>query len=253
MADAGADESTLLEGRLRLRQPLSGHRSGLDAILLAACAGDGAGVLADIGAGAGAAGLAAALDRPQMQLILVEREPLLAGLAQENAALNAMADRTRVICADMLTAKSRAAAGLENNCADILITNPPWLDPAASRVSPDGARARAHTVEDATLGEGLGRWLRACAALLRPSGRFAMIHRADALEAALAACEGRFGGLHIRPVHPRTGEAAIRVLICGVKGSRAPLKILPGLAVHGQGQAFTAEMAAINAGGLQLM
>lgn len=252
MAEAEVDETTLMGGRLRLRQPLAGHRSGLDAVLLAACVSENKGVLADIGAGAGAAGLAAAVDSPQLKVILAEREPVLAELARQNSALNAMAERTRVVCLDILAAKSRSAAGLENNCADILITNPPWLNAAVSRVSPDSARARAHVVEGGSLEEGLGRWLRACAALLRPSGRFAMIHRADALEPALAACAGRFGALQIRPVHPRAEEPAIRILIAGVKGSRAPLKILPGLVVHGPGQAFTAEMNAIKAGVLRL-
>ena len=51
----------MLGGRLRLRQPLSGHRVGHDAILLAAATGGRAGELAvDLGAGVGAAGLALA-------------------------------------------------------------------------------------------------------------------------------------------------------------------------------------------------
>ncbi len=54
-------EDAVLGGRLRLRQPLRGHRVGHDAILLAAATGGRAGEHAvDLGAGVGAAGLALA-------------------------------------------------------------------------------------------------------------------------------------------------------------------------------------------------
>src|ERR1700694_4598230 len=54
-------EDAVLGGRLRLRQPLRGHRVGHDAILLAAATGARAGEHAvDLGAGVGGAGLALA-------------------------------------------------------------------------------------------------------------------------------------------------------------------------------------------------
>src|SRR3569833_946148 len=59
-APAFSDDA-FLGGRLRLRQPRSGHRAGHDAMLLAAataaCPGDR---VADLGAGVGAAGQALA-------------------------------------------------------------------------------------------------------------------------------------------------------------------------------------------------
>src|ERR1019366_10429963 len=52
-------EDAVLGGRLRLRQPLAGHRVGHDAILLAAATGGRAGEHAvALGAGGGAAGAA---------------------------------------------------------------------------------------------------------------------------------------------------------------------------------------------------
>ena len=54
-------DDAVLGGRLRLRQPLRGHRVGHDAILLAAATAAQAGEHAvDLGAGVGAAGLALA-------------------------------------------------------------------------------------------------------------------------------------------------------------------------------------------------
>ena len=69
-------------------------------------------------------------------------------------------------------------------------------------------------------------------ALLRPGGRFVMIHRPDALAAILAAIENRLGALALLPVHPRAGAGAHRLLVSGVKGSKAPLRIAPALILH---------------------
>ena len=80
-------EDRLLDGRLILRQPKRGHRAGSDAILLAAAIPRiGAGPLLDIGAGVGTIGLAAALAQPELQVVLLERDPELAALAAGNAA-----------------------------------------------------------------------------------------------------------------------------------------------------------------------
>ena len=89
--------------------------------------------------------------------------------------------------------------------------------------------------------------MRAVAALTRPGGRLALIHRADHLGEALGACEGRFGALSVLPIHPRAGEAAHRIILRGIKGSRAPLRILPGLMLH-EGAGFTPLVEALHRG-----
>ena len=74
-----------------------------------------------------------------------------------------------------------------------------------------------------------------------------MIHRPESVPLILDAIGKKLGGLAIRPIHPRAAEPAIRILICGVKGSRAPLKILPGLTLH-EANGFTSLAAAIHRG-----
>ena len=95
----------ILGGRLRLRQTRDGHRVGLDAILLAAAAGAPVARLADVGAGVGAVGLALLQRWPAATGELIEIDPELAALAEENAALNGLADRARVVVADALDAE----------------------------------------------------------------------------------------------------------------------------------------------------
>ena len=177
---------------------------------------------------------------------LIEIDPELAALAEENAALNDLADRARVVVADALDAKSRRAAGLADEAADLVVTNPPYLAAEAARPSPDPRRARAHVAGAGAAA--LAGWVVACLALVKPGGRFVMIHRADALPALLPAFAGRLGDLALRPVHPRADAPAIRLLISGTKGSKAPLHVLPGLTLHEADGAAAPLAAAIQRG-----
>ena len=61
----------------------------------------------------------------------------------------------------------------------------------------------------------------------------------------LAAFAGRFGGLVVFPLFPRHGAAAQRVLVQGIKGSRAPLQLRTGLILHDAGHGFRPEVDAI--------
>src|SRR3981189_569285 len=87
-------EDAFLGGRLRLRQPKSGHRAGHDAMLLAAATSARSGDrVVDFGAGIGAAGLAVATRVAGIELVLVEIDEALAELPRGNAAPNALPAR----------------------------------------------------------------------------------------------------------------------------------------------------------------
>jgi len=214
-----------LDGRLRLRQSAAGHRAGTDAVLLAAATPeDQQGLILDVGAGAGAVGLMAALRAPAATVGLIDIDRESCALARENVAANNLEARALVYEADVLSAKSRRAAGLIDESAALVLTNPPFHQVGKVRVTPDAAKARAH-VASAPLAD----WMRACLALLTPGGVFVMIHRADALVECLAAVEGRIGGVSIEPIHTRADAPATRILLRGVKGSKAPLSILKAI------------------------
>src|ERR1700688_4247348 len=74
MTDPGEfTEDAFLGGRLRLRQPKSGHRAGHDAMLLAAATSARAAArVFYCGAGSSAAGLAVAKRVARIELVLVE-------------------------------------------------------------------------------------------------------------------------------------------------------------------------------------
>ncbi|MFN3623152.1 MAG: methyltransferase, partial [Hyphomicrobium sp.] len=56
----------------------------------------------------------------------------------------------------------------------------------------------------------------------------------------------------ILPLHPRPGDAAHRVIVEGVKGSRAPLQLLAGFVLHTDGNEFTPAAGAILRAGAPL-
>jgi tRNA1(Val) A37 N6-methylase TrmN6 len=241
------EDTGFLGGRVRLRQPVQGHRAGTDAVLLAAAApADLAGLVLDLGAGVGGAGLALAALRPNVRLGLVEIDPFLVRLARDNLALNGLADRGFACEADILSPQSRRRAGLADASAALVITNPPFLDPARARVSPQPGKRQAHAMQ--LPGQAaLTQWIAASLAMVAPGGLFILIHRPEVLPLVLQAVEGRAGAVTVLPVCPREGAQAIRILVRAKKGSRAPLAIAPALILH-HGAAFTTLAEAIHRG-----
>jgi tRNA1(Val) A37 N6-methylase TrmN6 len=240
----GLTEDLWLGGRLTLVQPKRGHRVGTDAALLVAAAGDTQqGRIVDVGAGVGAVGLALAKQNPLASADLVEIDAELAQLAESNAARNGLQPRARVLRLDALDSSERREAGLPES-AHCVVTNPPFFDAGAVRASPHEGRARAHVLARA----GLADWIEASLAMLAPGGRFVMIHRPDALGLILAAIGSRLGGLALLPIHPAAGASAHRLLILGVKGSKAPMRLAPGLVLHGADGRMTPEADALHRG-----
>src|SRR5689334_19337984 len=111
-------------GLFHIVQPKGrGHRAGMDAMLLAALIADDRAIkVADLGAGAGAAGLAVASRLAKAAVVLFERSAEMADYARRSIDLpgNAhMAGRVSVVEADVtLTARARNDAGLVDESFD---------------------------------------------------------------------------------------------------------------------------------------
>ena len=237
-------------GAFHLVQPKGqGHRAGSDAMFLAALVPDDAtGNLADLGAGSGAAGMAAGARIPGLCVTLVERSPEMADFARRSIDLEANASlksRIRVVEADVtLTGNARIIAGLRDGVYDHIIMNPPFNLPT-DRKTPDTLKAEAHAMQ----AEMFDKWLRTANAIARPGGQLSLIARPQSIAEILSACGNRFGGIRITPVHPRRNARATRLLMTGIKGSRARLELCPPLIVHDDtGHHFTERAAALNNG-----
>jgi tRNA1(Val) A37 N6-methylase TrmN6 len=241
-ADAGAySDDAALGGRLVLRQPMRGHRFGHDSILLAAATPAQAHLHAvELGAGVGAAGLALARRVEGLAVTLVEIDPALAALAQDNAARNRLAARVHAVCLDVAApAAAFVAAGLPAGSADCVLMNPPFNAP--QNLSPVRSRSAARVGSADTL----AGWLHTAARLLAPRGTVALIWRADGLSDVLAALAADFGAIAILPIYSKPHMPAIRVLARAVKASKAALSLLPGLILADKSGKPTPEVEAI--------
>ncbi len=245
-AALATSEDAVLGGRLRLRQPLRGHRVGHDAILLAAATAARAGEQAvDLGAGVGAAGLALAARVEGLKVTLIEIDQTLCALATENARLNRLDPRVRAVLADVENVQGLAGAGLTPGSVDRVLMNPPFHDASRQNVSPDPRRRLAHVGEPGLL----PRWVAAAAMLLKPQGVLTLIWRADGLPEALSALKPEFGAIAVLPVLPRAGAPAIRVLVRAVKGAGGARQDYPALILNdAQGKPAAAAEAVLRGG-----
>lgn len=232
-----------LAGRITLSQPRNGFRAGFDSVLLGAAVRVGTENLLDLGAGVGTAGLVAlAMDRAR-HATLVERHAETAALARDNVASNGFAERADVLELDILASGlMRRAAGLEANHFDAVIANPPFFEAGQGTLAPETSRAEARHMAL----EGLEAWVKCAAGCAAGGGELILVYPAQGLNAVLNSMTSRFGAIVVLPISPRPGQAATRILVRGIKGSRAPLTLLAARALHGDaGRDFTPEFDAI--------
>lgn len=234
-----------LDGRLTLLQPLDGPRAAIDGVFLAAAiplTGHAAERVLDAGSGTGIVSLALASRFDGLEVVGVERQQALADLARENAALNSLASRVRFVTAD-LTDKltSLETLGLVRESFDHVAANPPYYQEGSARPPGTDTKRGAHLAEAGAL----DRWFRFLVAMARPGGTVTMIHRPDALPELLQAAQGRLGGLSVYPLFSHSGDPAHRIIIQGIKGSRAPLTIAGGMVLHDGTGAYSREADAV--------
>jgi len=221
---------TFLDGRVKIAQPESGFRSGLDAVMLAAAVPAMAGQTAlELGAGSGTASLCLMARVGGIHVTGVERDTALAALARDNAAVNG-ADCS-FIAADIFALPSELKRDFDH-----VFANPPFH--GEGQASPDAARAAA-LMDDGRLSD----WLKLGLQRTVSGGFFTAILRADRLNEALAALPER--GVCAFPLWPRQNETAKRVIIQVRKGSNAPFALLSGLVLHRQDGSWTPEADAV--------
>lgn len=244
-ATADVTDDAFLGGKLKLLQPRSGYRAGIDAVLLAAAVPVSPAnqeCVLDAGGGVGTVGLSVVRRCAETTAVLLERAPRLVELAQENVRRNGLQDQVKVFSGDLTASWSEMAGeGLAPESFDHVVANPPFHTDGNGTPSPDPWKSVAHSMPEGDL----DLWGRLMARMAVPGGTATMIHKADALPLVIGALAGRFGGLRVLPIYPRVGQPANRIIVQGTKGSKAPLVILPGFILHGEGNAFTPAAEAI--------
>lgn len=233
-------------GAFEVLQPSTrGNRSGMDALLLAAALPKNAsGILADLGSGAGVAGLAALNLNHELKLVSVEKNSAMVELARKSLQISGNAklrNRAKITEHDVTSSGvERLKVGLAPDSVNHIIMNPPY-NTSRERPPKDTMKAEAFMMGQG----GIDAWFRCAAAILKPGGTISIIYRTENLGEILACSQGRFGGLEIMPIHSRVDEAAKRIIIRGTRASRAPMAIVPGFVVHNADGSFTENAEAV--------
>ena len=232
-------EDALLGGRVHVAQPRKGQRASADAVMLAAAVPARSGMrVLDLGCGTGVGMLCLAARVPEVTVDGIEIQEDLVALCTRNIAANHMTDRLRVVAGDI----RRRVPGIAPNSYDQVFANPPYFDAARHRTSPHAGRATARS----EAGEAdLAHWVAALTRHARPGGGITLIHRAERLPELLAALAVKTGAIRVTPLWSRPGEAAKRVILRAVKGSKAPLQLEPGVVLHRPDGSYLPEIDAV--------
>ena len=211
-----------LNGKIKLKQLLSGYRATSDAILLASSLRPEKNqTVLDVGAGTGAVSLALAAASDAI-ITGLEIQMDLLKLANENAKLNQMQKKVSFMLGDIANPPRK----IIDSSYDFVVTNPPYY--TETFIPPNKNKAIAHHENNIPL----PLWIDFCLRRIKPYGSFSMIHRADRLQEILNIISSRLGALKIVPLWPMYGKNPKRIIITGIKNSAAPLEILPGLILH---------------------
>ena len=236
-------EDGFLGGKLRILQPEKGYRAGIDAVFLAATIPCASGeTIYEAGMGTGVAALCTLARIADVHVTGIEIASRYSLLCEENAKRNGFGRNLRVIHADVKEALRRDLATMPaHGTFSHAFANPPYFEDGKTTASPILLKAQAQS-----FGPGdLDLWIKVLHTMVTLRGTVTIVHRAETLGRLLNTMEERFGDIRIAPLYAREGTAASRVIVQGVKGSKAPMQLLPGLVLHDDSSQFTPEAEAI--------
>ncbi len=242
-ASSSLTEDAFLDGKIRLMQPEKGYRAGIDAVFLAATIPVSAGdQVFEAGIGAGAAALCLVARNPAIQVTGIENGQRYAMLCEENAKRNGFGHCVKAIHGDVKDALRKDLAHMpQHGTFAHAFANPPFYEDGKVTPSPSLLKAQAHAFG----ADDLEVWIKVMHSMVGLRGTVTVIHRADSLPKILAAMTDKLGDIRIAPLYARQGTAASRIVVQGVKGSRAPMQLLPGLILHEEENNFTPDAEAV--------
>lgn len=224
------------ENKLKVRQPETGYRFSVDAVLLSRWVRHkkNARVL-DLGCGCGVIALMLAYLYRDMQITGVEVQEVLAEAAQQNAVINALAN-LRVINGD-----ARIIKPVDLGAPfDIIVSNPPYFKQKSGKVNVnDGEALARHEIN-----LNLAQLAQTARSLLATKGKLYVIYPAERLGELLAELSAaQLMPKRLRCVHSRLNEPACLVLVESSFQSKHGLKIEPPLYIYQNTKDYTDEVA----------
>lgn len=209
---------------------------GIDAVLLSGFAEVRSGeTVLDLGTGTGILPLLLSAKTEAERLIGLEIQPESAEMARRSVELNGLAERISIVNGDLKDVSSLFGRGT----ADVVVSNPPYMTGGHGLVNPADAKAIARHEIACTFSD----VARAAATVLRPGGRFYLVHRPFRLPELMKVLSG--AGLEpkrMRLVYPSAEKEPELVLLGCVKGGKPSLKTDKPLILKNESGDYTREV-----------
>lgn len=217
-------------------QKKDGFCFGMDAVLLSGFAAVKPGEKAiDLGTGTGIIPILLEAKYEGEHYTGLEIQDEVAEMAARSVALNHLEEKVSIVKGDIKEASRLFGAA----SFDVVTSNPPYMNDAHGLKNPDLPKAIARHEMLCTLDD----VAREAAKLLRPGGRFYMVHRPHRLiEIITALTKYKLEPKRMKMVHPFVDKEANMVLIEAVRGGKSMIKVEAPIVVYREPGVYTQEI-----------
>lgn len=210
----------------RIIQNEDGFCFGMDAVLLSGYVKvrKGERVL-DMGTGTGIIPILLEAKTEGKHFTGLEIQPQSVDMARRSVALNHLEDKIDIVEGDIKMASSIFGKAV----FDVITSNPPYMNEKHGLTNPQLPRAIARHEILCSLAD----VVREAALMLRPGGRFYMVHRPRRLIEIIAELSAhRLEVKRLKPVYPSADKEASMVLLEAVRGGGALMKLEKPIIVY---------------------
>ena len=220
----------------RIIQKTDGFCFGMDAVLLSGFAKVKAGEqVLDLGTGTGIIPILLEAKTEGEHFTGLEIQEEIAQMASRSVLYNHLEERVKIVTGDIKEASR--LFGLAS--FDVVTSNPPYMNDAHGLKNPDRCKAVSRhevlcTLEDV---------VREASKVLKPGGRFYMVHRPHRLIEIITALKAyKLEPKRMKFVHPYVDKDANMVLIEAVRGGKPMMKLEAPVVVFKEPGVYTDEI-----------
>lgn len=165
----------------------------------------------------------------------LEIQPESVEMAKRSVALNGLEEKVDIMEGDI-----KEAAGIFGGSVfDVVTSNPPYMNEGGGLQNPSGPKAIARHEILCTLEDVVG----STAKVLRPGGRFYMVHRPHRLTDILVLLrQYRLEPKRLRFVHSYVDKAPVMVLVEAGRGGKPMIKVEAPLIIYEETGKYTKEI-----------
>lgn len=209
---------------------------GMDAVLLSSFANVLGGEIAiDLGTGTGIIPILLEAKTKGQHFTGLEIQAESADMARRSVELNGLLKKIQIVKGDI----KEASMLFKKASFDVVTSNPPYMNDNHGIKNPDLPKAIARHEILCTLDD----VIREATLLLRPGGRFYMVHRPHRLtEIILTLKKYKLEPKRIKFVHPFEDKEANMVLVEAVRGGKSMIKVEKPLIVYKSQGVYTDEI-----------